>query len=76
MFYFLIPEGICFAGFTCTWLPLACFQQQEKASRGTHAKDTAKLTRKTEQQKSTNANVTCNHVQVKPAKQIPSGIRK
>jgi hypothetical protein len=37
--------------------------------RQTHAKDTAKLTRKTEQQKSTNGNV-----QVKPAKQIPSGI--
>jgi hypothetical protein len=32
-------------------------KQQEKASRRTHAKDTAKLTRKTEQQKSTNGNV-------------------
>jgi hypothetical protein len=24
-FYFHIPEGICFAGFTCTWLPFARF---------------------------------------------------
>jgi hypothetical protein len=23
--YFHIPEGICFAGFTCTWLPFARF---------------------------------------------------
>jgi hypothetical protein len=24
-FYFHIPEGVCFAGFTCTWLPFARF---------------------------------------------------
>jgi hypothetical protein len=24
-FYFRIPEGICFAGFTCTWLHFARF---------------------------------------------------
>jgi hypothetical protein len=32
-------------------------RQQEKASRQSHAKDTAKLTSETEQQKSTNENV-------------------
>jgi hypothetical protein len=40
----------------------------------TDTQETAKLTRKTEQ-KDTNGNVqSVNHVQVKPAKQIPSGI--
>jgi hypothetical protein len=38
-------------------------------------KDTAKLTRKTEQQTKQNwKRAKGNHVQVKPAKQIPSGI--
>jgi hypothetical protein len=36
---------------------MAIFKQQEKASRQTHAKDTAKLTRKQNNKKSTNGNV-------------------
>jgi hypothetical protein len=56
MFYFRIPEGICFAGFSCMVLHFArfhlCFPVLFSslinllASRQTHTQETAKLTRK------------------------------
>jgi hypothetical protein len=49
--------------------------QQENASRQTHAKDTAKLTRKTAQEQNANGNVqNVTKKGKKPAKQIVSGI--
>jgi hypothetical protein len=79
MFYFRIPEGICFADFTCTWLHFArfhlcfpvlfsslillfhacvfvCLPFLVPCCRQTHTHETAKLTRKTEQE-NTNGNV-------------------
>jgi hypothetical protein len=72
-FYFHIPEGICFAGFTCTWLP---FEQTTRKGKQTNtSKRYSKINeenRTTKKHKWKRAKG--NHVQIKPAKQIPSGI--
>jgi hypothetical protein len=55
---FLHPSALyCSMGFAGFAEQHETDKQQEKASRQTHAKDSANLTRKTEEQKSTNGKV-------------------